>query len=174
MESETKKRKPAWGDIGWFVATVGLVLLPNFVDLRGFLDSDWTAEYSATVARLLPPYVAACLLAAVLAVFIGLRRFPKHIALIAAGSTVLVLTGGFVQMKIVREADARQARIEEANMLADDILSLRGVPADRLEDEARARLREIAVSMYGEVLIGDMFLKPKPAEALPFDQEAIR
>jgi hypothetical protein len=172
METETKKRKPSWTDIGWFVATVGLLLLPNFVDLR--FDGDWTPEYSATVARLLPSYVAVCVLAAILAVFIGLRRFPKHIALIAAGATVVVLTGGFVQMKIVREADARQARIEEANMLADDILSLRSIPADRLEDEARARLRKIAVSMYGEIFIGDMFLKPRPAEALPSEKEAIR
>jgi hypothetical protein len=174
METETKKRKPSWVDIGWFVATVGIVLLLNFIDLSDFLASDWSAEYSATVARLLPPYVAACLLAAILAVFIGLRRFPKHIAFIAATATVLVLTGGFVQMKIVREADTRQARIEEANMLADEILSLRGVPADRLEEEARVRLRKIAVSMYGEVLTGDMFLKPEAAEARSVEKEATR
>jgi hypothetical protein len=70
METETKKRKLAWGDIGWFVATVGLMLLPNFVDLR--FDRDWSPEYSATVSALLPSYVAACLVAAIIAVFVGL------------------------------------------------------------------------------------------------------
>lgn len=170
METETKKRKLAWGDIGWFVATVGLMLLPNFVDLR--FDSDWSPEYSATISKLLPSYVAACLVAAIIAVFVGLRKFPKYTALIAAGATVLVLTGGFVQLKIVREADTRAARVEEANLLADDILSLRGVPADRLEDEARVRLRKIAVSMFGEAMAGDMFLKP--AQALPSEKEIAR
>lgn len=170
METETKKRKPAWGDIGWFVATVCLMLLPNFVDIR--FDSDWSPEYSATVSKLLPSYVAACLVAAILAVVIGLRKFPKYTAFIAAGATALVLTGGFVQLKIVREADTRQARVQEANLLADDILSLRGVPADRLEDEARVRLRKIAVSMFGEAMAGDMFLKP--AQALPSEEQTSR
>ncbi|MNU40295.1 hypothetical protein D3C71_290050 [compost metagenome] len=170
MEMETKKRKPAWGDIGWFAATAGLVLLPNFVDLR--FDGDWSPEYSATISRLLPSYVAACLVVAVIAVFAGLRKFPKYTAFIAAGATVLVLTGGFVQLKIVREAETRQARVEEANLRADEILSLRDVPADRLEDEARARLRKIAVSMFGESMAGDMFLKP--FQTLPSEEKASR
>lgn len=170
MEMETKKRKPAWGDIGWFVATVGLMLLPNFVDLR--FDSDWSPEYSAAISRVLPSYVAACLAAGAIAVFVGLRKFPKYTAFIAAGATVLVLTGGFVQLKIVREAETRAARVEEANMLADDILSLRGLPADRLEDEARAKLRKIAVSMFGEAMAGDMFLKP--VQAFPSEEKTIR
>jgi hypothetical protein len=170
METETKKRKPSWGEIVCFFATVGLMLFPNFVDLR--FDGDWSPEYAATVSRLLPSYVAACLLVAVLAVFIGLRRFPKHVALIAAGATVLVLTGGFVQLKLVREAETRQARVEEANLLADDILSLRGVSDDRLEDEARIRLRKIAVSMFGEAMAGDTFLKS--TQALPSEKEASR
>jgi hypothetical protein len=77
-------------------------------------------------------------------------------------------------MKIIREADMRQARVEEANMLADDILSMHGVPDDRLEDEARTRLRKIVVSMYGEAFVGDMFLKPGTTGASPSEKEAKR
>lgn len=85
---------------------------------------------------------------------------------------MLLLAAGFVQLKIVREAETRQARVEEANLLADEILSLRGVPANRLEDEARARLRKIAVSMFGESMAGEMLLKP--SQTLPSEEKASR
>lgn len=75
METETKKRKPAWGDLGCFAATVSLVLLPNLVELR--FDGDWSPEYSATISRLLPSYVAACLVLAVIAVFLACESFPS-------------------------------------------------------------------------------------------------
>lgn len=175
MGTETTKPRPSPGAIAWFFATVGLAVLAHFADLGTFINSDWSAEYSASISRILPPYIAACAVIAVLAVIIGLRRFPKHVAIITACATTLVLTGGFVQLKIIREAAVDRARVEEADMLADDIMSLRGVSSDHLEGEARIKLRKLVVRMYGEEMAGGMaYLNRGSAAANPADKEEAR
>jgi hypothetical protein len=165
MAAEAVSEKKSYEGLVWLAALLLPGLAMRVLGAESFIIDDWSQEFTATAVRLLPSYLATCLLASALIVYATLKFFPKYVALAAAASTALTLTVGLAQLKIVREAEAALARAAEANIAADEILQLRGVAREDIREEVRNQLRKVTARMYGKTIAAEL------VPVLPFDEE---
>jgi len=160
METKTPRPKPSRSEVVLFLVPIALGVALSFVDPTELIARDWTPEFTDKLLSILPFYLAGSLAVAVGTVAGGLKWFPRHVALTTVAATILALSGTLLPLKLFRDEEARQARILEADMLADSILSLAAHPPETLQDAARAEMRKIAVSMFGEEMLGPNYMKP--------------
>lgn len=154
METKKPRPKPTRAEVALFLVPIALGIALSFVDPTAIIAQDWTPEFSDKLLSILPFYFAGCLAAAVGLVIASLKRFPKHIAATTVAATILALSGTLLPLKIFRDDEARQARIIEADRLADSILSMAPLSSESLSGAARSEIRKIAVSMFGEEMLG--------------------
>ena len=162
MDTKKPRPKPTRSEVLLFLVSVVLGAALSFVDPTEIIAQDWTPDFTDKLLSILPFYFAGCLAAAVGIVAGGLKWFPRHIALATVAATILTLSGTLLPLKIFRDEEARQARILEADRLADSILSMAPLSPESLPDAARAEIRKIAVSMFGEEVLGPDYMKPAP------------
>ncbi|NTF17400.1 hypothetical protein G6L37_03110 [Agrobacterium rubi] len=160
MEATEARSKSRCAGLLVVLVPIALAAALKFINPFAIIAQDWSLAFTQQVQSLLPFYFAACVALGVLLVFASLKWFPEFVALVTVAATILALSGTLVPLKIFRDEQARQARIAEADLLADRILGLAALSRESLPDAARAEIRKIAVSMFGEQMLGPDYLKP--------------
>lgn len=160
MEDKGTRPKPKKAEIAFFLAFPALAVGAHFFNPVAAIQQDWSVEMTDRILGLLPVYVATCLAIAFGLVILGLKKLPRQIPFITIAATIIALSGSLVYLKIHRDREVDQARIHEAELISNEILTLRGLGETEIEPAARGIMRRTAIRMYGEDVAGDMFLKP--------------
>lgn len=160
MEDQGEEKQSFLRRNGWGIAGLAAVVALQLINPFGFIVQDeWSPETAATASRLLPFYVGGCAILAAALMAVVVKRFPKAVPMSTAAATLLVITGGLVQLKLIREAETQEVRLMEPGRMAGRISSLQGLRGAELETAARERMREIVTEWYGEEEGKQLFIK---------------